>query len=115
MEETGLGPTELAPGRDIILPFIANNFGQEMDGVHSVTIFVQVFAGTSRPKVSVCEPDKCYEWRWHDLKQPLPSPIFAPLQALVTSEIWDTVKKRCEKTPISPHDRPISGMCSSVP
>lgn len=114
-EETGLGQTELASGRDIVLPFIANNFGQEMDGVHSVTIFVQVFAVVLRPEVTVCEPGKCYEWRWHDLRQPLPTPIFAPLQALVTSEIWDTVTKRSERTPLSWDARSTGRACSKFP
>lgn len=91
VEETGLTDADLVAGKDAVLPFVANNFGPAMQGQHSVTIFVRLHTSAERPHVTVCEPDKCFEWTWHDLSQPLPSPVFPPLDALVSSTVWSAV------------------------
>ena len=87
LEETGLGEGHLdaAPGRTV--PFVSNNV---MEKVHSVTVFVRLdlAAPKAADAVRVCEPHKCYEWRWCSLAEPFPEPAFPPLASLVRSEYW---------------------------
>lgn len=56
-----------------------------MEGSHSVTVFVQLKTLDRQPIARVCEPDKCYEWKWHDLDKPLPEPVFAPLREFLSA------------------------------
>mmetsp|Transcript_8562 Transcript_8562/g.11913 ORF Transcript_8562/g.11913 Transcript_8562/m.11913 type:complete len:148 (-) Transcript_8562:40-483(-) len=83
-EETGITTLE----NNFVLPFVSNNYGDEMNGKHSVTVFVQVDVGTIRPQAELCEPEKCYQWLFHDLKLPLPEPLFPPLRDLSHSFWW---------------------------
>ena len=87
-EETGLSASAVASNGGRVLPVVANNV---MDlGVHSVTIFVRLSlaADADASQVRVCEPDKCFEWRWCDPSEPLPQPMFPPLRTLTTSDYW---------------------------
>mmetsp|Transcript_17866 Transcript_17866/g.54647 ORF Transcript_17866/g.54647 Transcript_17866/m.54647 type:complete len:163 (-) Transcript_17866:1329-1817(-) len=86
-EETGIAEAVL-PGAEV-LPFVANNFGPAMEGKCSVTIFTRVRVA-GRPAPENREPHKCHEWRWHDLAQPFPEPVFAPLQSFIDSPAWKT-------------------------
>ena len=92
-EETGIAPSDSdLPTRGEskaraagTLPFVANN--TQMDGVHSVTVFVRATA-VGAPTAEVREPHKCFEWRWHAAADPLPEPVFPPLAALAASPCW---------------------------
>ena len=84
-EETGLGGGDVAAEGCEVLPFVSNNV--DMDGVHSVTVFVRATA-VGAPTAEVREPHKCFEWRWHAAADPLPEPVFPPLAALVASPCW---------------------------
>ena len=59
-------------------------------GVQSVTVFVRLPLATfdASLKVRICEPDKCFEWRWASPAAPLPQPMFPPLEHLVASTWW---------------------------
>mmetsp|Transcript_13468 Transcript_13468/g.40094 ORF Transcript_13468/g.40094 Transcript_13468/m.40094 type:complete len:155 (+) Transcript_13468:194-658(+) len=81
-EETGLS----AAGELRTIPFVSNN--ANMDGVHSVTVFVRADFEGERPSPQNREPDKCHEWRWCPVAGELPTPLFAPLANLVASDYW---------------------------
>ena len=83
LEETGL---DLGSAKSRTAPFVANNI--DMDGVHSVTIFEHLKpTWTEDREAKIMEPDKCAEWRWCRVDE-LPSPLFPPLAALVSSHYW---------------------------
>ena len=86
-EETGLTTADLAPDANTVVPFVSNNIMPE--GVHSVTVYVRcaLREPTAAARVQVCEPDKCFEWAWHDYSA-APEPRFIPLSALLQSEYW---------------------------
>jgi len=92
-EETGLGAGQVYARGAAVVPVVANNV---MDaGVHSVTVFVRVplgaapdDAGGGAPAPRIMEPDKCLKWRWCELSQPLPTPLFPPLAELEASAYW---------------------------
>lgn len=105
-EETGLGARQVYAAGAAPLQVVTNNV---MDGgVHSVTVFVRVPLGAApdhadgrsagddvgnsalgaAPSPRVMEPHKCDEWRWHELRDPLPTPLFPPLAHLQTTEYW---------------------------
>jgi ADP-ribose pyrophosphatase YjhB (NUDIX family) len=109
-EETGLGPGQVYAAGAAALPLVSNNV---MDGgVHSVTVFVRVPLGAppdradgggrsagddteagargAAPAPRIMEPQKCDEWRWHDLRNPLPTPLFPPLAYLQATGYWRT-------------------------
>ena len=49
-----------------------------------ITLFVEAAAFHGTP--SVCEPDKCEQWAWFEMKQ-LPQPLFEPLQSFMEQGI----------------------------
>lgn len=73
LEETGL------VGKEPKVIFVANNVG-----LKSVSIFVQLQCEQGEP--TLCEPDKCQMWKWQDLQQPFPEPLFEPLKNLLLTD-----------------------------
>jgi 8-oxo-dGTP diphosphatase len=89
LEETALVASEVEKGPwvsciHLINPCYSLKFDPfisvfQKEGLHYITIFMKVkkFTGT----VSLCEPEKCEKWEWHD-PHALPSPLFLPLELL---------------------------------
>jgi len=93
-EETGI--TQVTGSAT--LPFVSNNYFSKEKC--SVTIFVSLFlAEGTRPEPQLREPESCHEWRWHDLKEPLPLPLFGPLESLTVSKTWQTEVLKVETQP----------------
>ena len=85
-EETGLVAADVKGAA--VLPVVANNVMDE--GVHSVTVFVGLALANRAARARVCEPDKCHEWCWVPVADPVPRPTFPPLETLYASEYWRT-------------------------
>ena len=87
-EETGLLSCDVHAEQGLVVPTVANNVMDK--GVHSVTVFVRfdLTSNVAAAKVRICEPEKCFEWRWVSPSAALPQPMFPPLEHLEHSEYW---------------------------
>ncbi len=103
-EETALDQQDLMPGSTPeILPTVANNM---VDQTHSVTVFVRMRLAPHAKQPVLAEPEKCFEWRWHPLTEPLPQPLFPPLAHLIGTSYWAEHVIAAEALPPSPPSPP---------
>lgn len=80
-EETSIRPNQVIEYR-VLDSAPSNNL--EFD---SVSVFVVArICSTETEKVKVCEPEKCYEWKWVDPENVQVSPLFYPLTYLLTEK-----------------------------
>uniref|UniRef100_A0A061SNP7 8-oxo-dGTP diphosphatase n=1 Tax=Tetraselmis sp. GSL018 TaxID=582737 RepID=A0A061SNP7_9CHLO len=54
------------------------------DGAHYVTLFLRASADEKMPDAVNREPNKCEGWHWAEWPHGIPSPIFKPLEALLS-------------------------------
>lgn len=73
-EETGIVLTQVV--RSLYIPY-ASTYFRETDQHYITLFFTALLSDGQEPKL--LEPDRCEEWRWFPIYEPLPQPLFGAL------------------------------------